>query len=77
MTYDDYYYALTFSKESTLTITNDTHLNKINLIKDQYSILMQKKTLNDSSIDYIIERMDYYLSVVTRQQTLIPREQKQ
>ena len=77
MTYDDYYYALTFSKESTLTITNDTHLNKINLIKDQYSILMQKKTLNDVSIDYIIERMDYYLSVITRQQTLIPREQKQ
>ena len=77
ITYDDYYYALTFSKESTLTITNDSHLNKINLIKDQYSILMQKKTLNDVSIDYIIERMDYYLSVVTRQQTLIPREQKQ
>lgn len=77
ITYDDYYYALTFSKESTLTITNDSHLNKINLIKDQYSILMQKKTLNDSSIDYIIERMDYYLSVITRQQILIPREQKQ
>ena len=77
ITYDDYYYALTFSKESTLTITNDSHLNKINLIKDQYSILMQKKTLNDVSIDYIIERMDYYLSVITRQQILIPREQKQ
>ena len=43
--YDDYYYALTFSKESTLTITNDPQLNKINLIKDQYSILMQKKNV--------------------------------
>ena len=66
ISYDDYYYALTFSKESTLTITNDTHLNKINLIKDQYSILMQNKKLNDVYIDNIIERFNYYLSVVTR-----------
>jgi len=65
--YDDYYYALTFSKDSTLTITNDPQLNKINLIKNQYSILMQKKTFNDVSIDNIIERLDYYLSVITRQ----------
>ena len=77
ITYDDYYYALTFSKESTLTITNDADLNKINLIKDQYSILMHKKKLNDISIDNIIERLEYYLSVITRQQKLIPREQKQ
>ena len=76
ISYDDYYYALTFSKESTLTITDDTHLNKINIIKDQYSILIQKKTLNDVYIDNIIERLDYYLSVITRQELLDPRERK-